>query len=172
MRDAEILKHIKLIKYKKPFVSQNWIRWLNDKDVTKYSDQRFIKHTLNSQKKYIKILMENNTIFYKIFYKNEEIGNIFLTRIDQNNKNCEVGYLIGEKKLWGKGIATYVVGIVIDYAFKRLKLKKIYSWCYENNIGSKKALMKNNFRIEGKIKKFYKFSKTRRVDKIYLGLFR
>ena len=47
MRDELILKNIKLVQYKKPSVSQNWIRWLNDKDVTKYSDQRFIKHTLN-----------------------------------------------------------------------------------------------------------------------------
>ena len=29
---------------------KSWIGWLNDKEVTKYSGQRFSKHTLSTQK--------------------------------------------------------------------------------------------------------------------------
>ena len=51
-------------------------------------------------------------------------------------------------------------------------MKKIFTWCFSNNTGSKKALLKNNFKIEGVIKKFYKYNSTKRVDRIYLGLYR
>ena len=172
MKDNKILRYIKLQKIVNPTVNKTWIKWLNDKDVTKFSDQRFIKHTIISQRKYIKTLVKNNTVFFKVLYKKNVIGNIFLTKIDEKNKNCEIGYLVGEKSFWRKGIATYIIAKVIDYAFKKLKLKKIYTWCYSNNIGSKKALIKNNFKIEGRIKEFYKFNKNQRVDKIYLGLLR
>ncbi len=172
MKDEKILNYIKLQKIINPSISKNWVKWLNDKDVTKFSDQRFIKHTIKSQRKYITSLIKNNTVFFSIFYKKKNIGNIFLTKIDEKNENCKIGYLIGEKSFWKKGIATFVIGKVIDYAFMKLKLKKIYTWCYSNNIASKKALIKNNFKIEGRIKEFYKFSKNQRVDKIYLGLLR
>ena len=172
MKDEKTLNHIKLQKISKPTISRNWIKWLNDKDVTKFSDQRFIKHTIISQRKYVRTLIKNNTLFFKILYKKKWIGNILLTKIDEKNENCEIGYLIGEKSFWRKGIATFIIAKVVDYAFKKLKLKKIYTWCYSNNIGSKKALIKNNFKIEGRIKEFYKFKKNQRVDKIYLGLVR
>ena len=172
MNNDSILKNIKVIKYKNPYISKNWIKWLNDKEVTKFSDQRLKKHNLKTQRKYINNLKKNNTVFFKIYLESKEIGNIFLTKIDKYNKNCEIGYLIGEKSLWNKGIATLVISLTIKYAFKKLKMKKINSWCYSNNIGSKKALMKNKFKIEGIIKKFYKYNQVKRVDKIYLGLYR
>lgn len=170
MNDRFILSHIKLKRFANPLISKKWIKWLNDEDITKYSDQRFKIHTINTQKKYIKNLCKGNSIFFKIYYKNEEIGNIILTSIDKNNDSCEIGYLIGEKKYWNKGIATYVIKLVVSFAFKELKIKKIISWCYSNNIGSKKALLKNKFKIEGRLKKFYKFNNNKRVDKIYFGL--
>ena len=126
MKKPSTISNIKLIKYKNPYITKNWIKWLNDKEVTKYSDQRFKKHTFISQRKYLKKLKANNTVFFKIYFKQKEIGNIFLTNIDENNENCEIAYLIGEKSLWNKGIATFIVKLMIKYAFKNLKIKKIY----------------------------------------------
>lgn len=172
MTNKSFLKKIEIIKYKTPYITKKWVNWLNDKEVTKFSDQRFIKHNLSTQSKYIKDLKNKNTVFFKIYFENNEIGNIFLTQIDKNNKNCSIGYLIGIKSLWNKGIATYVIKLTIKYAFNILKIKKIYSWCYSNNIGSKKVLIKNGFKIEGVLKKYYQFSKDKRVDKIFFGLYK
>ena len=60
---------IKQIK-KNNEVTKNWVKWLNDKDVTKYSKNRFKKHTLLSQKKFLlsKLKSKKNLIF-KIFIK-------------------------------------------------------------------------------------------------------
>ena len=170
MKDDSILKHIRLKKFTNPSITKKWIKWLNDKIVTKYSDQRHKVHSISSQKKYISNLLKSNSIFFKIYFKNQEIGNIILTNIDKNNENCEIGYLIGEKKFWNKGVASFVISQIVEFAFKKIKIKKIISWCYSNNIGSKKVLLKNKFKIEGRLKKFYKFTDNKRVDKIYFGL--
>ena len=45
---------VKIIKLKSYSHIKKWVSWLNDKDVTKFSEQRFTKHTESSQKKFIK----------------------------------------------------------------------------------------------------------------------
>ena len=37
---------------------------------------------------------------------------------------------------------------------KKLRVKKIVAFTFENNLASQKALLKNNFNVEGKIKTF------------------
>ena len=51
MKKNSITKNIQLKKFKKPKITKKWISWLNDKEVTKFSDQRLSNHTFKSQKK-------------------------------------------------------------------------------------------------------------------------
>ena len=166
-----LLKYINIRKLDKQKKKKKWVNWLNNKEVTKYSCQRLYKHTINSQKKYLKEKMkEKKTLFFQVLFKKNKIGVIVLTKIDHYHKNCEINFLIGEKFFWGKGIATYIIKLIVKYAFSSLKMKKIYTCIYANNLASKKALIKNNFKVEGVLKDFYKFKPNQRVDKIYFGL--
>ena len=153
-----IIKDIKIKRSIKPTVTKDWINWLNDHEVTKYSCQRLFKHSFKTQ---------NN--FFSYIFQKKKIGIIVLTKIDKFHQNCEINYLIGDKLYWGRGIATHIIKLTSKYAFNYLKMKKIYTCIYSNNIASKKALIKNNFKIEGSLKSFYKFG-SNRIDKIYLGL--
>ena len=40
MKKNSIIKNIQLKKFKKPKIIKQWISWLNDKEVTRFSDQR------------------------------------------------------------------------------------------------------------------------------------
>ena len=152
---------------------KSWIGWLNDKEVTKYSGQRFSKHTLSTQKKFIKqkLAIKNSAIF-KIYCNNLFVGVIELGNIDLKNQNCEIMYFVGNKNYWSKGVATKAINLCIDYA-KKKKIHKIFAGVYGNNISSIKVLMKNKFKIEGKLTNFYNFKvkkKQIRIPKIILGL--
>ena len=71
------MTNIKLKKLIKNEVTSNWIKWLNDRKVTKYSRNRFIKHTIESQTQFVKKkLKSNDTILFKIIYRNIHIGMI------------------------------------------------------------------------------------------------
>ena len=61
---------IKLFLLKK-MVSSNdikkWISWLNNKSITEFSDKRFNKHTILSQKKFLKKkLKKKRAIYFKL----------------------------------------------------------------------------------------------------------
>ena len=150
-----------------------WVIWLNDKKVNEYSNQRFKKHNIKSQKIFLKEkLQDKKSIIFKIIYDKEFIGVIEIGNIDKNNSNCEIMYFIGEKKFWSKGIGFNSINLAIIYIKKKLKIKKIYAGCSLENKASLKILKKNNFEIEGRIKNYLVSSKNNkfRTDKIILGI--
>ena len=131
-------------------VTLGYVSWLNDFEIVKYTMQRDLLHTVDSVTKYVnKYFLSNVDILFGIFYENEHIGNIKLGPIIEN-KSAEIGFIIGEKSMWGKGITTKVVGKVLNISFDQIDLFKINSGAYKNNIGSIKALEKNKFILKEK----------------------
>ena len=69
---------------------------------------------------------------------------------------AKIGYWIG-KEYWGKGYAKEAVSLVIDFAFKKLKLRKICAQVNEPNIASQKLLEKLGFKKEGILREHVKY---------------
>tara|TARA_B110000977_G_scaffold47332_1_gene64298 strand:- start:9146 stop:9655 length:510 start_codon:yes stop_codon:yes gene_type:complete len=165
---------VKIIKLKSYSHIKKWVSWLNDKDVTKFSEQRFTKHTESSQKKFIKKkLKDKNSICFKIFLDNIFVGVIEIGKIDYNHNTCEIMYFIGEKKFWGKGLGSNSIELVIQFIKNKLKLKKIYAGIYSLNNASRKVLLKNKFKKECVIRKLFSIShisKHKFDDKIIFSL--
>ncbi len=77
-------------------VSKNYVNWLNDYEVTKFTEQKNCKHTFKSVKSFvIEKYISNNDYFFGIYFNNTHIGNIKLGPILCNHKSAEVSYLIG-----------------------------------------------------------------------------
>ena len=100
-------------------------------------------------------MLDKNCICFKIYFKSSFIGVVELGKIDFRHQNCEIMYFIGDKDLWGMGIASRAVRLAIIFAFEKLKMKNIYAGTYYSNVSSQRVLLKNNFRIIGKIQKFF-----------------
>jgi RimJ/RimL family protein N-acetyltransferase len=98
----------------------------------------------------------------------EIIGIIDLSDIDWEDKKAEMGFWIG-KRFWGQGIMTEAINLIARFAFRELKLNKIYARVFEGNIASMKALEKNRFCHEGILRdEVYKY--RRWIDEHYYGL--
>lgn len=63
-----------------------------------------------------------------------------------------IGYCIA-KEFRGKGITTKAVKIIIKYAFKKYKLKRLEAVCRDFNKASARLLEKSGFKLEGIMKK-------------------
>ncbi|MCD6226865.1 GNAT family N-acetyltransferase [Candidatus Micrarchaeota archaeon] len=87
------------------------------------------------------------------------IGAISLMHIDWKNKNAEVGYWLG-RKYWGKGYATEAVKLILKFAFRRLRLHRVWAGLFEENIASRRVLEKAGFKLEGIMKECrYRYNK-------------
>jgi RimJ/RimL family protein N-acetyltransferase len=94
-------------------------------------------------------------MLFGIFLREEgtHIGNIKLGPIDNQHLTSELGFIIGESSAWGLGFASEAISCISQWAFSDLHLSKLTAGCYEQNIGSKRALEKSGFVQEAVLKK-------------------
>ncbi len=115
--------------------SEEYLSWLNDKEIKKYIETPETTK-VNQLKDYIKKQKENkNSFFVGIFDKENDkhIGNIKLEPIDWKLKTATLGILIGNKNYWGKAYGTESVKLMVDYAFAKMNLEKIKLGVIETN---------------------------------------
>lgn len=152
-------------------VNEAYIRWMNDKDVCKYLESRFIDHNYDTVCSYVKNVLNNNTVnLFGIFNisTDSHIGNIKLD-VDITHKKAEIGLLIGEKQWWGKGVATEAIKAIANYGFTECEIEKIEAGCYYSNKGSLSAFQKVGFKIEGRTRASW-LLEGKREDGIRLGI--
>ena len=136
---------------------------MNDFEVQKFTEQKYIKHSLKDIKKFVKEKNKSkNEMLFGIFLKEKKninlIGNIKLGPINFIHKTADISYFIGEKDVWGKGFATEAIKKIIKIA-KSKNLKKLKAGTYEINYSSQKVLKKKGFMLEGKFKSEIYFNK-------------
>ena len=151
-------------------VNSIYVSWLNNNQVVMFTEQRGIFHSQESIQKYVKEkFFSTNEYLFGIFLKNKHIGNIKLGPVDFVHKTAEISFFIGQVDYWGKGIMTKVINKLVSYSFENLGIEKISAGCYDENIGSKKVLIKCGFKIEGRRVKQVIYN-NKRIDVIIFGI--
>ena len=80
------------------------------------------------------------------------IGGIGIRNIDrEKKKSAELGYWLG-KEYWNRGYVTEAVKLMLEFAFRTLKLHRIYAEAFKNNHASNKVLQKAGFKKEGELR--------------------
>jgi len=129
---------------------ENIFNWLSDYDVTKLLFYRYYPPKIEKMKEEIKKEIKQDFEFAIIEKKTDfHIGWAGIYEIDRINKNGEIRFFIGDKRFWGKGFTTECVSLLIDYAFNKLNLHRLYGGANIENIGSVKIFQKLGFHDEG-----------------------
>jgi ribosomal-protein-alanine N-acetyltransferase len=127
-------------------VSQEYVDWLNNPEINKFTEQRFVKHDLRSVQSFVEEkLYDEAQYLFGIFYFGKHIGNVKIGPINSRHLIASVSYFIGARENWGNGVATRAVSRVVKFAFEDLMLEKITAGIYEPNIGSRRVLEKCGF---------------------------
>jgi [ribosomal protein S5]-alanine N-acetyltransferase len=131
-------------------VTPQYVAWLNDPEVNRHLESRFVTQTLESVRAFVDGQRKSgSSLFYGIWGPNEtHIGNIKLGPIDHYHLTSDLGFLIGDRDFWGKGIASEAITLIVKLGFD-MGLQKITAGSYENNLGSAKALKNAGFLKEG-----------------------
>lgn len=146
-------------------VTDDHVKWLNDPEVVRYSEQRHKRHTLESCHAYVNeiatnpdshiwsveakvgavveakagtVIVGDGTAKTTEYYAS--IGTI-TAHVDRPNGVANVGILIGEKSFWGKGYGQESWLIVCNWLFDTQEVRKIEMGChYENRAMRELAL--------------------------------
>lgn len=93
-------------------------------------------------------LKESPQLNFGITYKDDLVGVTGLIKQkDVYKLSAELGYWIGEP-YWGLGIATQAARLMVDYAFEKLELVRIFSGVFDFNKASQRVLEKTGFKLD------------------------
>lgn len=155
-------------------IDGKWFSWFNDKDVTKYMFNGTFPNTREGLIDYYEKTCVNNhnDIVLAIIEKdsNEHVGNIGIHRINYLYRRAELGIVIGEKSIWGKGYGSAACSLITRHCFNRLNLHKIFLRVAAENKGGIRAFEKAGFAVEAVLKDEI-ISDGRFCDSVYMSMF-
>ncbi len=132
------------------------IKMCNTIDRNYLSDRLPNPYTNESAEWWLNMVKENDEkkgVFREIVVDGKIIGTISVEqKEDVYQKDSEIGYYLLQE-VYSKGIMTEAVRQICEIAFEKLDIIRITGVVYEPNIASRKVLEKNNFLLEGVMKK-------------------
>lgn len=156
-----------LYPYTPVLVADEHVRWLNDPELMQFSEQRHYRHTLRSQISYAGRDSPDRHLWL-IRCGTTDIGTIS-AYVDDNNKNANLGILIGKKEYQGQGFAAEAWCTVIDWLFSE-GYHKVECGCREDNEPMKRLAMTTGFELEAQISQHFKVGDEFR-DLVLFGRF-
>ncbi len=92
---------------------------------------------------------ERNRRTFAIVYEGRFVGFIELVLIEEYERRALISILIGAKELWGRGIGSTAMRILLDYAFTVRGLERVYTEVYGFNERSQRLMERVGFQREG-----------------------
>lgn len=108
-------------------------------------------YSLSDAKNWLNLILPENypPRFLAIETDKSVIGSIGLvSKTDIYRKNFEIGYFLAQEH-WGKGIMTRAIKAASSYAFGKFDIVRIYAEPFADNCGSRRALEKAGYILEG-----------------------
>ncbi len=132
-------------------ITEEYISWLADSKVMKYTEVGSIRITKQSQKKYLEQQRKTNK-FYAVIFKehSKHIGNlkVYNFREESGLLVCEFSRMIGDKDYWGMGLGTLLSKMARDLAIQNLHVDIVLASCKKDNKAAIKSNLKAGFRVD------------------------
>ncbi|HRY60145.1 MAG TPA: GNAT family protein [Patescibacteria group bacterium] len=129
--------------------TSNFVKWSCDSNVNKFTTRR--KNNKKEIEKWIKGIPKDKTQkqFAIETREGKHIGSTQLLEINPQDKNALFAILIGDKDYWSSGYGYDASKSLINYAFKKMKLHKLYLNVYDYNKRAIGLYKKLGFKTEG-----------------------
>ena len=162
------LDNIRIVKFKKKFITPKYISWLNDSETVQFSEQRHVRHTSFSCHKYYHSIKNSSNVLWAIEFLEDKswihIGNIGAT-VDIPNKVADLAIIIGEKNYWGKGLGHKAWYLSATALLQTNSFDLITAGTMSVNSAMLKVFEKCNMYQDGKIRNRFIFE-GRKVDSL------
>ena len=115
-----------------------WVTWLNDPEVTAHLSMP----ALIGQEDQLKWLQRmtgdpDHIRLFTVEYLDQAewvmVGHCNYQDIDWRNRNAEVGFFLGNKKYWDRGIGTETASLLLKFGFETMHLQRIWLRVYQTN---------------------------------------
>jgi [ribosomal protein S5]-alanine N-acetyltransferase len=126
------------------------ITWFEDMEVTRFLASRNPPN-LEFEKEWLdKMARDPDQVYWIIEHEGRAVGGTGIHAIDWKHGSGTTGTVIGDKKVWGKGLGRELMQLRARYAFTELPLRKLRSGYFEGNEASGRAQAAAGYRVVGR----------------------
>ena len=148
-----------------------YLKWMNDLDVLQYILRIRPMSIAEEEEWFANLHKRPEDVIFEIasLESGAPIGSCGLHKINSSNRSAELGILIGDKALWGKGYGREAMGVLCRYGFDVLNLNRIGLQVYEYNVRGIRCYERVGFRHEGR-RRAARFWNGKYWDSLEMGL--
>lgn len=124
---------------------ENWQHFFNPRPVCRAGQAAWLEGVIKDPSRLFLVIVERAS--------STLIGSIGLDHIDSFNQSAEMGnVLIGNPQFRGAGLAREATELLLDLAFSRLNLRRIYLYVFAGNPAALRLYRSLGFEQEGLLK--------------------
>ena len=141
---------VRLVPFSANHVSKDYLSWLNDRRLMRFSRQRLRTHTEESSRAYLESFAGTPNFFWAVerIADGSHVGSM-TTYVDDHQRTADLGILIGHPGSSGKGYGAQAWGLAIEHAFGKLGLRKVTAGTVAPNEAMLRICRKWDMRLEG-----------------------
>ncbi len=152
-------------------IDDSYIGWLNDPDVVRFSNQRFLKHDRNSCLSYLASFEGTPNLFMSARRQSDDrpIGTLTAYVLGHHG-TVDVGIMIGDKSIWGQGYGQDAWSTLINWLLKQEGIRKLTAGTLACNYGMIKLMERSGMTLEA-VRKAQEIVAGCPVDILYYAKF-
>jgi [ribosomal protein S5]-alanine N-acetyltransferase len=107
-------------------ITPTHLGWLQDAEVVRYSNQRFVQHTQESCLAYLRGFegSPNHYLSVRLAESDQPIGTL-TAYVNQHHGTADIGILMGERSVWGQGLGLEAFGLLADWLAQQSGMRKL-----------------------------------------------
>jgi RimJ/RimL family protein N-acetyltransferase len=152
-------------------ICAEYIDWLNDPMVVRYSNQRFLKHTAETCRSYFESFSNSKNKFLKIIKQSDGlfIGTMTIYYLP-NHSTADIGIMLGNKSIWREGFGQDSWDALLSWLLNEAGVRKVTAGAMRCNYGMIKLMESSGMRLEG-VRPQQEVLDGALVDIVYYGKF-
>lgn len=155
-------------------VTEAYVDWLNDPEVTRFLEVRFSPQTRDTVAAFVRRSVDpaSRTLHLGVFDQDGArlVGTVTFHNIDLHHLSASISFVIGHPDARGKGYGSEAVHAAARYMFSEKRIVKLWGGYYDGHKASEKVFLKNGFRVEGRLRGKLVDFRGERVDHVLVGL--
>lgn len=153
-------------------VTPEYVGWLNDPMVVRFSNQRFNRHTIETGRAYLASFTSTENLFLKIISRaNTKIIGTMRANIASPHQTADIGIMIGCREVWGKGFGLDAWSTLMSWFLTRGGIRKVTGGTMRANVAMVKIMEKSGMALEA-VRPGQELLEERPQDLMYFGKFR
>jgi ribosomal-protein-alanine N-acetyltransferase len=161
-----------LRRFNESCITADYLNWLNDPEVLRFSNQRFRQHARENCLSYLATFNETSNYFLAIYER--ESGRMIGTMtayVNENHGTADMGILVGDRAVWGRGMGCDAWCTLLTFLLNVRGLRKVTGGTLACNLGMIKVMERSGMRLEA-VREAQEIVEGKPQDALYYAKFR